>query len=60
LSLQEIYPNMMFFKDLCRRSNLKSCATLATHAKNLVKSTPTFGLNDQKHNWNVCSLLGNI
>ncbi len=60
LSLQEIYPNMMFFKDSCRRSKLKLCATLAIHAKNLVKSTLTFGLNDQKHNWNVHSLLGNI
>ncbi len=47
-SLEEIYPNTMFFIDSCQRSSLKSSATLATHAKNLVKSTPTFGLNDQQ------------
>jgi hypothetical protein len=57
--LQKIYPNMMFFKDSCQRSSLKSHASLATHAKNLVKSTPTFGLMTNKHNWNVHNMLSN-
>ncbi len=47
LSLQ-IYPNTMFFRDSSPRPSLNLHATLATHSKNLVKSTPAFGLGDQQ------------